>query len=140
MNVPLLVAGSLALVGAAIHGGAGEMLVVSRLSPRTLPASPFGGPRMTKTMIRVTWHIATIAFVTIGCALLVAGSVLHGATAQVAGVVGAGAGTAIAALVLGAGGMQALHGSDRRVWLHPAPALCVAVTSLAWWGVARAFG
>ena len=56
MNFPLLVAGSLALLGAGIHGVAGEALVVRRLSPGGLPSSPFGGPGMTRTMIRAAWH------------------------------------------------------------------------------------
>ena len=44
MNFPLLVAGSLALLGAGIHGVAGEALVVRRLSPGGLQSSPFGSP------------------------------------------------------------------------------------------------
>jgi hypothetical protein len=75
MNVPWVVAGSLALLAAAIHGVGGEVLVVRKLSPEVLPSSPFGGPRMTKLMIRATWHITTSAFLTVGSALLFGGSV-----------------------------------------------------------------
>lgn len=82
MNVPLIVAGCLAILGAAIHGVAGEVLVVRKLSPETLPSSRFGGPQTTKSMIHVTWHMTTIAFLTVGVALLLSGSVLHGDTAQ----------------------------------------------------------
>src|SRR6266545_4861732 len=82
VNVPLIVAGSLAILGAAIHGVGGEVLVVRKLSPGMLPSSPFGGPRMTKSMIHVTWHMTTIAFLTVGSALLLSGSVLHGDTAR----------------------------------------------------------
>src|SRR5918992_4670973 len=57
VNVPLIVAGSLAILGAAIHGVGGEVLVVRKLSPGTLPSSRFGGPRATKMMIHVTWHM-----------------------------------------------------------------------------------
>src|SRR6266540_205774 len=78
VNVPLIVAGSLAILGAAIHGVGGEVLVVRKLSPGMLPSSPFGGPRMTKSMIHVTWHMTTIAFLTVGSALLLSGSVLRG--------------------------------------------------------------
>ena len=53
-----------------------------RLSPGMLPSSRFGGPRSTKAMIHVTWHLTTIAFVTVGFALLLSGSVLHGDTAR----------------------------------------------------------
>src|SRR5215472_7346466 len=74
VNVPLIVAGSLAILGAAIHGVGGEVLVVRRLSPGMLPSSRFGGPRATKTMIHVTWHMTTVAFLTFGAALLLSGS------------------------------------------------------------------
>ena len=43
MNVPLIVAGSLAVIGAAIHGAAGERLVVRKLSLDVLPPTRFGG-------------------------------------------------------------------------------------------------
>src|SRR3989440_3404283 len=91
VNVPLIVAGSLAILGTAIHGVGGEVLVVRKLSPGMLPSSPFGGPRMTKTMIRVAWHMATIGLLTVGSALLLSGSVLHGDTARALGLVAAGA-------------------------------------------------
>ena len=89
MNVPLLVAGSLALLGAAIHGGGGEILVVRKLSPGGLPSTPFGGPGMTKTMLRASWHMTTVAFVTVGCALVLSASVLRGDTARAIGLVAA---------------------------------------------------
>ncbi len=108
MNVPLLVAGSLALLGAAIHGVAGEALVVRRLSPGVLPSSRFGGPGMTKTMIRAAWHMTTVAFLSVGSELVLSGAVLDGEAARGIGLVAA--------------------------FLHPAPALLTAVAVLAWWG------
>ena len=109
MNVPLVVAGSLAVLGAAIHGVGGEVLVVRKLSPQMLPSSPFGGPRATKTMIHVTWHMTTIAFLSVGAALLLSGAVLHGDTARGIGLVAAGASTGFAAIALGLGGcLQAI--------------------------------
>jgi hypothetical protein len=90
VNGPLVVAGALALLGAGIHGIGGQLLVVRRLSPDVLPASPFGGPRMTKTMIQAAWHLTTVAFVAVGVALLVSGSVVHGDTARGMAAVGAG--------------------------------------------------
>jgi hypothetical protein len=128
MNVPLIVAGSLAILGAAIHGVAGEVLVVRRLSPGMLPPSPFGGPRATKTMIHVTWHMTTIAFVTVGSGLLLSGSVLDGDTARGIGVLAAGASTGFAALAVG------LEASPRSFYRHPAPALLTLTAALAWWG------
>jgi hypothetical protein len=52
VNVQLLVAGCLALVGAAVHELGGEVLVVRRLTPELLPSSPFGGPVTTKAWPR----------------------------------------------------------------------------------------
>src|SRR5436190_5280525 len=82
VNIALIVAGSLSVLGAAIHGAAGEVLVVRKLSPGTLPATRFGGPGMTRTMIHVTWHMATIGLLIVGCALILAGSVLDGDAAR----------------------------------------------------------
>ncbi len=130
MDVPLIVAGSLALLAAAVHGAGGEVLVVRRLSPDALPSSRFGGSRTTKTMIHVTWHIGTVAFLTVGAALLVSGLVLDGDTARGIGVVGACAFTGFAAVtvLLGAG-------NARSLLRHPGPAVLTATAALAWWGV-----
>ena len=51
MNVPLILAGSLAVLGASVHGAGGEILVVRNLSPASLPGSRFGGPKATMAMI-----------------------------------------------------------------------------------------
>jgi hypothetical protein len=132
VNVPLIVAGSLAILGAAVHGVGGEVLVVRKLSPGMLPSSRFGGPRMTKAMIHVTWHMATIAFLTVGSALLLAGSVLHGDAARGIGLVAASASTGFAALALGLG--AAYMRSPRSVFRHPGPAVLTVTAVLAWWG------
>lgn len=132
MNVPLIVAGSLALLGAAIHGAAGELLVVRKLSPARLPSSSFGGPRLTKAMIHVTWHITTVAFLTVGSALLVAGSVLDGEAAQAVALVAAGAAAGFAAVTVGLGAVYMR--SPRHLLRHPGPIVLSAVAALAWWG------
>ena len=132
MNVPLIVAGSLALLGAAVHGVGGELLVVRRLLPGTLPSTRFGGPRTTKTMIHVTWHMATIAFLTVASALLLSGTVLHGDAARGIGLLAAGASTGLAAIVVGLG--VAYARSPRGLFRHPAPALLTAAAALAWLG------
>lgn len=132
MSVPLLLAGSLALVGAAVHGVGGELLVVRRLSASGLPSSRFGGPEVTKAMIRATWHITTIAFLTVGSALVLAGSVLTGDLARGVALVGAWAATGFAVLVVGG----ILPRAPRSLWRHPAPALLTAVAALAWAGIA----
>jgi hypothetical protein len=132
VSVPLIAAGSLAILGAAIHGVAGEALVVRKLSPATLPSSRFGGPRTTKTMIHVTWHMTTIAFLAVGCALLLSGSVLQGDAARGIGLVAAGASTGFAALAVGLG--TAYARSPRILLRHPAAAVLTATAALAWWG------
>ncbi|HEX2030402.1 MAG TPA: hypothetical protein VHL78_03235 [Actinomycetota bacterium] len=128
--MPLLVAGSLALLAAAVHGVAGEALVVRRLSPAALPSSRFGGPGMTKTMIRAAWHMTTVGFVTVGSALLLAGWVLHGELARGVSLVAAGASSGFAAVAVGG----AFARAPRALFHHPAPALLTAVALLAWWG------
>jgi hypothetical protein len=132
LNVPLIIAGSLAILGAAIHGAGGEVLVVRKLSPGMLPASPFGGPRTTKTMIHVTWHLTTIAFLAVGSALLLSGTVLHGDSARGIAVLAAGAATGFAALTVGMG--AAYSRSPRSLLRHPAAIVLIATAVLAWWG------
>ena len=132
MNVPLILAGCIAIVGAAIHGVGGEVFVVRNLSPGLLPSTRFGGPRTTKTMIHVTWHMTTIAFLTVGSALLVSGSVLHGDTARAVALLAAGASTGFAVLAVGLGAAHAR--SPRSLFRHPGPALLTVTAALAWWG------
>jgi hypothetical protein len=133
VNVPLIVAGCLAILGAAIHGVGGEVLVVRRLSAGMLPSSSFGGPRMTKAMIHVTWHMTTIAFLTVGSALLLSGTVLDGDTARGIALVAACGATGFAALALGLG--AAYMRSPRSLFRHPGPAALTATAALAWWGL-----
>ena len=97
-----------------------------------LPSSRFGGPRMTKAMIHVTWHMTTIAFLTVGSALLLSGSVLHGDAARGVGLVAAGASTGFAAVAMGLGAVYTR--SPLSLVLHPGPALLTATAALAWWG------
>jgi hypothetical protein len=130
MNLPFAIAGALALVGALVHGIAGEAVVVTKLHPEVLSPSPFGGPRMTKLMIRVTWHITTLAFGVIGSAMV---ACAPAASSQACGGVGRVAAisfTSFAVLTIGLGVRQGPRG-----WLrHPAPLLFVSVACLAWWG------
>ena len=132
MNVPLIAAGSLAILGAAIHGVGGEVFIVRKLSPGVLPYSRFGGPGTTKTMIHVTWHMTTIAFLAVGSALLLSGSVLHGDTARGLGLLAASASTGFAALAVGLGALYAR--SPRTLLRHPGPAVLSVAAALAWWG------
>jgi hypothetical protein len=134
VNIPLIVGGSLAILGAAVHGVGGEVLVVRKLSPGVLPPSRFGSPKATMTMIHVTWHMTTIAFLAVGSALLLSGSVIHGDAARGIGAVAAGASTGFAALAAGLG--AAYTRSPRSFFLHPGPPILTATAALAWWGAA----
>lgn len=135
MNIPFAIAGALSFTAAAIHGGAGETLVVRRLRRDTLAATPFGGPTMTLLMIRVTWHIVTLAFVVSGAALAActpAGSVTQACS-------GAGRISAVSFasyFALATGLAIASQGSrvGKTMLKHPGPLVFVAVAALAWWG------
>jgi hypothetical protein len=132
VDIPLIVAGCLGVLAAAIHGAGGEFLVVRKLSLEMLPSSRFGGPRMTKTMIHVTWHTTTIAFLAAGSALLLSGSVLDGDAARGIGLVAAGAFTGFAAVAMGVGAAYAR--SPRFLFRHLGPLVLTATAALAWWG------
>ena len=132
MTPLLIAAGFLAILGAAIHGVGGEVLVVRKLSPRALPSTRFGGPRTTESMIHVTWHLTTVAFLTVGAELLLSGSVLNGDTARGIALAAAWAATGLAAVVLGLG--IGYSRSPRTLYRHPGPALLTATAALAWLG------
>jgi hypothetical protein len=132
VNAALFIAGCLAVLGAFVHGLGGELLVVRNLSAEMLAPSRFGGPRMTRTMIHVTWHVTTAAFLGVGCALLVSATALDGDTARAVGLTAAGMATAFAAVVVGVG--FASSRSPRALLLHPGPAVLTATAVLAWVG------
>jgi hypothetical protein len=128
----LIAAGCLGLLGALIHGVGGEVLVVRSLSTQTLPGSRFGGPRTTKAMIHATWHLTTVAFLAVGVALVLAGSVLEGEAARAVGLMSAAISSGFAAVVVGLGAAES--GSARSLLRHPGPVLLTATAVLAWVG------
>jgi hypothetical protein len=132
MNAALIAAGCVGLVAASIHGIAGELLVVRKLSLDRLASSPFGGARMTKAMIHVTWHIATFAFFACGAGLLVAGTALDGHARRATAILAAGAFTGFAAVALGLG--LANTRTPRSLMRHPGPIALAAVAVLGWVG------
>ena len=134
MNVPFELAGVVALLAAVIHGGVGEAVVVSKLRTEALAPSRFGGPKMTMLMIRVTWHIATIAFAVIGTALAVCAPADPGGACAGVGRIAAISFTGFAGLAMGLG----LAAGGRRfpslLRRHPGPVALALVAALAWWG------
>jgi hypothetical protein len=132
LNVPLIIAGLIGTLAAGIHGVAGEILVVRKLSLERLASSPFGGARMTKAMIHVTWHITTVAFLACGAGLLVAGTALDGDARRATAVLAASAFTGFAAVALGLG--IANTKSPRNLLRHPGPIALAAAAVLGWVG------
>lgn len=134
MNVPFLIAGALALMAALIHGAAGEALVVSKLRTEVLSPTRFSGASFTKLMIRVTWHITTIAFAVAGSTMA---ACAPGSSEACRGV-GQVASISFASFALLAFGIVVMtHGPralTRTVRRHPAPVIFVLVAVLAWWG------
>ena len=133
MNIAFVVAGILALTAAAIHGGLGEKIVVTKLRRETLPTSKFGGSSMTLLMIRVTWHITTLAFFVLGSALVVCSPGDPSAACQGIGRLSS---IAFASFFLLAGAI-AFPNIRRTVRRHPAPIVFLAVAVLSWVGAGR---
>lgn len=131
MNVPLLLAGLLALAAASIHGIGGELLVVRKLSPDTLPRTRFGGPQMTKSMIQVSWHIASFAFLVAGVSMVLAATALDDDAAQAVSVVDACAFTAFGAVALG---LALARNGLRALRQHAGPVVIALTGVFAWWG------
>jgi hypothetical protein len=75
--------------------------------------------------------MTTIAFLTVGGALVLSGSAFTGDTARGMGLVAASAATGFAAIA--AGGVLA---QPRLLFRHPAPVALTAVAVLAWLGIA----
>ncbi|MDQ3956229.1 MAG: hypothetical protein M3285_11850 [Actinomycetota bacterium] len=132
MNWPLIAAGSLSLMGSAIHGVVGDR-IVRRIDEASLPGNPFQGVS-TMLLIRVTWHFVTIAFLVLGVALLVVGAKPEvTATSGVAYVAGAAfACWSVFALVAGF-----RRGGIRVFKSHPGPIAFVVTVVLISWGAAQ---
>lgn len=131
-SVLLIVAGSLAVIAAAVHGAGGEVLVVRKLSPAELPPSRLGGPNMTMAMIHASWHMTTVAFLAVGVALLLAGTVVEGDASRALALLSAAALTGFAAVAVGSGAADTR--SLRPLLEHPGPAILAVTAALAWWG------
>jgi hypothetical protein len=131
MNTPLFIAGLLALVAAAVHGVAGELLVVRKLWQGPLPSTRFGGAGMTRSMIHATWHITSFAFLVAGVGMIVSATALDGDAADVLAWFTAAAftGYAAVAVVLGAAKQR-----PRAMLQHPGPVVLGLTAALAWWG------
>ena len=131
MDVPLFIAGLLALVAASVHGIGGDRLVLQKLWREPLPRTYFGGPAMTRSMIHVTWHVTTFAFLSTGVGMVLSASVLDGDAADAVAAFCAAASTGFAAI---AAGMAAARHPPRALAQHPGPVVLALTAALAWWG------
>lgn len=86
---------------------------------------------MTDSMVHVTWHITTFAFLAVGVGMVLAGSVLEGAAADALGWFSAAAFTGFAAVAVGLG---AARHRPRALLQHPGPIALAVTAALAWWG------
>jgi hypothetical protein len=116
-------------MGAAVHGGAGEILILRNLLASELPSSRFGGPGATRTMIRFSWHAVTLTFAAFGSALVTCGVLGPGESCRGIGLVAASTFTAFMALAV----VAALE-RRRMLFAHPGPPMFLAVAALTWWG------
>ncbi len=62
MNIPLFLAGLLSALAALIHPVAGEYLLVRHLQSSQLVTTPFGDGDISRRILRVVWHVATLDF------------------------------------------------------------------------------
>jgi hypothetical protein len=87
MEAHLATAAALLLIGAVIHGFAGEYWIFSVLRNGSLPSTPLGNSNATERMLRVSWHFVTANFLGSAIVLVaVASSRLHtisGVTARI---------------------------------------------------------
>lgn len=60
MSVGLWVAAGSCLLLALGHAGIGSRWVLPHLRRSDFPATPFGPPSLTRTMLRFTWQIVTV--------------------------------------------------------------------------------
>jgi hypothetical protein len=120
-------AAGLLVMGALIHGGVGERLIVSRIPQESLPGTVFGGPGASKLMIRVTWHMVTLAFAAMATALALCawGSAASPCT---------GVGRLVAGCFVGFLALGGARRDFRVLARHPGPLLFATVAVLAWFG------
>jgi hypothetical protein len=131
MNVPLLFAGLVSFGGAAIHGIVGDVLLVRRIDPGSLPSTRFGGPAASKFLVRVSWHLLTATFVVLGAAMFVCGfHEAHDACRSTA-ILCASAFSAFATITIAS---TIRMSGPRGLFRHPAPAAFTVIAVLAWWG------
>lgn len=131
MNIPLVIAGGMALVTASIHGIVGDAVLVRKIKIEALPTTPFGGPAQSKALIRVSWHLLTLTFVILAVALFVSGI---WDTSDFAPGVAYLAGAMYTGFAVTTVGVTLVRSGARGLVAHPAQFVFVTVCAMIWWG------
>jgi hypothetical protein len=86
---------------------------------------------MTGSMIHVSWHITTFAFLAVGVGMILSAAALEGDAADALAWFSAAAFTGFAAVTIGLGAAKL---RPRAFVQHPGPIALAATAALAWWG------
>lgn len=62
VNVPLLIAAAIAIIGVSLHSYTFEVWIWPKLRDECFPSFPFGGPAVVKGFYRTVWHFFTVNF------------------------------------------------------------------------------
>ncbi|MEX2459491.1 MAG: hypothetical protein WD770_10980 [Actinomycetota bacterium] len=128
MNIAFALGALLALAAAAGHSVLGERWILSKLADADMPQLTRYGRGSGLRLIRITWHLLSVAFVGGAVALAVQA---FGPADEAAGAVGrAVAVTFFGFVVL----CVALAIRAPRMLRHPAWLMFLATAALAWWG------
>jgi hypothetical protein len=61
-NIPFFIAGLIAVVAVSLHVYTMEVWIWPKLRDIGFPATPFGGPDVTKGFYRIVWHFFTVSW------------------------------------------------------------------------------
>ncbi|HEU4389512.1 MAG TPA: hypothetical protein VFV34_17035 [Blastocatellia bacterium] len=62
VNVWLLIAATIAIIGVSLHSYTFEVWIWPKLKDDCFPSFPFGGPAVVKGFYRTVWHFFTVNF------------------------------------------------------------------------------
>jgi len=73
VNVPLLIAAAIAIIGVSLHSYTFEVWIWPKLKDECFPSFPFGGPAVVKGFYRTVWHFFTVNFLVTIAVLIAVG-------------------------------------------------------------------
>ena len=74
LNVPLLIAAAIGIIGVSLHSYTFEVWIWPMLKDDCFPSFPFGGPSVVKGFYRTVWHFFTVNFLVTIAVLIAVGS------------------------------------------------------------------